>query len=336
MTLGAFLKNSSRIAAKVILAICAAVGALTLSVVFLLITLVVVLAKELPESRHEPSVSEVIKQAGGKDKIAIIPIVGTISAGESSSPLEAQGVSAQETIRLLRHADQDSAVKAVIIRMNTPGGAVVASDEIYQMVKTLRTHKPVIVSMADQAASGGYYIASGATKIVANNATLTGSIGVIAHLPKFSKLYDKLGVEMRTFKSGAFKDIGSADRDVTPEEKQILDTMISEAYDQFVQAIATGRHMDDDKVRSLADGRIYTGKQALELGLVDALGNLQDAISIAEDEAHVSDPTVVEYSGQSFIQSLISGSLSSLLAPLAQFGPLMSANQKFGVYYLMD
>jgi protease-4 len=280
------------------------------------------------------SSQKVISQKG-KDHIAVINLSGEIVQSDEGSGLTSSAmITTDRTVQLLDDVAQDPQVKAVILRINSPGGAVVASDEIYQRVKKLRANKPVVVQMSDMAASGGYYIAAGADKIVANSATITGSIGVIAQFPKLSGLYEKVGVEIRTIKSGKFKDIASPNRDMTSEENVILNSMITEAYDQFVHAIADGRHMDEQKVRELADGRIYTGKQAKANGLVDELGNFDTAVEQAEDLAHISNATLIEYSNESFFESLFQSSVSQFST--AQAVKNLIPHQQFGVYYLLQ
>lgn len=286
------------------------------------------------ELAQEPS-HKILRQ-GGSDKVAVVHLNGEIVENNDNVGLGSatQTVTAKETTQLLEDLSKDTAIKAVVLVIDSPGGAVVASDEIYQSVKKLRAVKPVVVQMVDVAASGGYYIAAGANKIVANPATITGSIGVIAQFPQLAGLYNKLGVQMRTIKSGQFKDIGSSNRDFTPEEEKILNTMITEAYNQFVAAISQGRQMDELQVRQLADGRIYTGKQAKENGLVDQLGGFDDAAQVAQDLAHISNPTLIEYSSQSFWASLFSAQVNSIL-PLSSLQHLVPS-EKTGMYYLLQ
>jgi protease IV len=291
-------------------------------------------------SSSEPAVplplSQKVIESGSSDIVAIVNISGEIGEDTPSNPLGGgvAGVSARRMTRLLDKLADDEAVKAVVLRIDTPGGGVVASDEIYRKVKELRDQKPVVVSMGNVAASGGYYIAAGASHIIANPATLTGSIGVIAQFPELSGLFEKIGLEFRTFKSGEFKDMGSPSRQITPEETAILNTITTQAYDQFVMAIVDGRQMDQAKVRQLGDGRIYTGQQAKDNGLVDQLGTLDDAVAVAGKMAEVSDPTVSEYSDQSFFQALFESKLEGLGlgAQLEQLVPTSHS----GLYYLMD
>jgi protease IV len=289
---------------------------------------------ESPEVGQTPLSQKIIKKAGD-DKIAVIRLEGPISDSDSAGSFAgpSQSVSATRVIKVLDKLAEDDEVKAVILRINSPGGTVVASDEIYRRVRELQKDKVVVASLSDMAASGGYYIAVGANKIVANPATITGSIGVIAQFPKLQGLYDKIGVEMRTFKSGEFKDIGSESRDLTESERQILDSIVKDSYDQFVKTVSEGRNMDEAKVRELADGRIYSGVQAKENGLVDELGDFQTAITTTNDLAKLNNPSVVEYSDQSFFEALLSAQ-----AKRFNFGVNIDGivPQHYGVMYLWD
>ncbi len=320
-----------KLAGKLWVIVTAVLGSLF---IFGIAAIIIFWRHEGPEIPQPPT--QKIIQQNGKDKVAVIHLTGEIiENGESvgfGSP--ANIVTARDTVRLLSEVSKQDDIKAVILVINSPGGEVVASDEIYQAVRKLREKKPVVVQMLDLAASGGYYIAAGANTIVANPATITGSIGVIAQFPKLAGLYDKLGVQMRTVKSGQFKDIGSADRDFTPEETKILQSMIGEAYDQFVKSISVGRNMDEQRVRQLADGRIYTGHQAKENGLVDQLGGFDTAVEQAESMAHISHATIVEFSSESFWQSLFSAKVNNLL-PLSSLQNILSA-QKTGMFYLLQ
>lgn len=305
--------------------------------VFALIGIAVALSSGETSFEGAAPLSQKVIKNGGEDKVALLRLEGPISESESSGGLTgASGsVSSTRVNKILDGLMEDDSVKAVVLRINSPGGTVVASDDIYRKVTALQKKKPVIASLGDTTASGGYYIAVASNKIVANPATITGSIGVIAQFPKLSGLYEKIGLEMRTIKSGEFKDIGSESRDLTDAEKAILNSIIKDSYDQFVAAVSQGRKMDEAKVRQLADGRIYSGKQAKENGLVDELGGLEDAIDLAADTANIEDPTIVEFSDKSFFESLLSSqaeklSISSAVgADLSRIFP-----QEFGVYYL--
>jgi len=214
-------------------------------------------------------------------KIGMIQVVGTIESSEKI---------VKEIIRF-RKAD---AIKAIVVRVDSPGGGVGPSQEIYEEIKVTASAKPVIISMGSVAASGGYYISAPATRIFANPGTITGSIGVIMGFTQYKTLLDKIGLSKFVIKSGAHKDIGSAVREMTDEERGLLQAMIDDVHDQFVTAIAEGRSLDPDKVRKLADGRLFSGRQALKAGLVDELGTLQNAIATAASLAHIDgEPNLV-------------------------------------------
>ena len=184
----------------------------------------------------------------------------------------------------LRDFGEDSQVKAIVIEINSPGGSVGAVQELYAQILKVRadSKKPVIALMGDIAASGGYYLAAACDKIIAHPGTLTGSIGVIFHMTNYEGLMKKVGITAEPIKSGKMKDIGSPTRPMTAEERKLLQALIDEAYGQFLSAVAEGRKMPEEKVRPFADGRIFTGTQALEAGLVDSVGTSIDAIALAK------------------------------------------------------
>lgn len=220
----------------------------------------------------------------------------TLPIGEKVGVVEVEGVivSSKKAIEQLVEFRKDSSVKAIVLRVDSPGGGVGPSQEIYQEVKRAATVKPVVVSMGSVAASGGYYISAPARRILANPGTLTGSIGVIMEFTNWQELLDKIGLGSEVVKSGRFKDIGSPVRPMTDEDREILQTLIDDVHQQFIASIAEGRKMEVDAVRALADGRVFTGRQALQSGLVDELGNLQDAITVAGKLAGIEgDPKVV-------------------------------------------
>jgi protease-4 len=187
-------------------------------------------------------------------------------------------------------------VRAIIVRIDSPGGAVAPSQEIYEAVQRAREKKPVYASMGSVAASGGYYIASAAEKIYANPGTLTGSIGVAMHMRNVQGLLSKIGVDNSIIKSGEYKDAGSPYRKMTPKESRYLQAVSDDIYDQFLEAVAEGRKIDREQAEELAQGKIYTGKKAMELGLVDALGGLGTAIRETGRSVGIPDePNVVSF-----------------------------------------
>lgn len=205
------------------------------------------------------------------------------SFGKRVGVLELSGVieESQPFIRQLRSYKEDDGVLAVVVRVESPGGAVAPSQEIYQALAALRKEKPVVVSMGAVAASGGYYAACGADSVLASPGTLTGSIGVILEFPALEEVLKKVGIRFEVVKSGAHKDIGSPFRPMTEEERRIMQTMVDDVYEQFVEVVSSERGLDPDTVRALADGRVFSGRQALQLGLVDGNGSLQDAVDMA-------------------------------------------------------
>lgn len=237
-----------------------------------------------------------IRVAGNTGTVAIIAINGTIVSGRAGAGLFSTGTGSEEVMEQLRRASRDPAIKAVVLRLNSPGGTAAGAQEIAAEVDRLRkSGRKVVASMGDTAASGAYWIASRADKIVANPGTLTGSIGVIMQTQDLQGLYGKLGINTRTFKSGPYKDMGSPNRPVTPAEQDIFQSMVDDIYDQFLHAVSEGRKMDLDRVRELADGRVYTGRQAQKLGLVDELGNLRDAVRLAGRLAGLGpEPAITE------------------------------------------
>lgn len=206
---------------------------------------------------------------GMGDRVALVTITGQIESSES-------------IVREIRHWSERSDVAAIVVRLDSPGGGVAASQEIFEEIGKARDKgKKVVASMGSVAASGAYYIACAVDTVVANPGTLTGSIGVIMQFPVFEGLMDKVGVRLETIRSGEFKDVGNPGRAITPREEEMLQSVIDNTYDQFVDVVAEGRGIARDSVLSFATGAIFTGEQALDLGLVDVLGDYQDAIDIA-------------------------------------------------------
>ena len=193
----------------------------------------------------------------------------------------------------IKEYTKDNSIKAIVLRIDSPGGAVAPSQEIYEEVKKAVAKKKVVVSMGSVAASGGYYIAAPATKIIANPGTLTGSIGVIMEIPNIEGLMNKIGIKTEVIKSGRHKDIASAFRTMGKEEREILQGVMDNVHEQFMRAVAEGRKINIEEVRKIADGRIFTGEQARTHGLVDDLGTLEDAIKTAATLVGIKEEPVV-------------------------------------------
>jgi protease-4 len=252
-------------------------------------------------------------------KVALIRVEGTI-------------VTADEILKKLKKVEDDKSIKALVLRVNSPGGAVGASQEIYRELKRIRDEykKPVVVSMGNVAASGGLYISLPANVIFAEGGTITGSIGVLIQKVEVKKLADKIGVEVKVIKTGKFKDILNPFRELSPEEKEYLLKLEKDVLDQFKKAVEENRKGKlKVEVEQIADGRILTGRQALEIGLIDRLGNLEDAIGEAGKLAGIKGkPAVVELKKE---QPLVKRLLGTDLKGWNFF----DASTTIGVYYLM-
>ncbi len=227
---------------------------------------------------------------------------GKLQLGEKVAVVRVSGIILDSTsvIEELKEYSNDRSVKAIVLRVDSPGGGVAPSQEIYEEILKIKEKKKVVVSMGSVAASGGYYISAPADVIVANAGTLTGSIGVIMEIPNVSGLMEKIGVETQVVKSGRHKDMASVFKSLTPEEKEILQTVLDDVHDQFIEAVSEARGMEYEVVRKLSDGRIFTGRMAKELGLVDELGNLEDAIILAGKLAGIKGEPEVVYKEKEF------------------------------------
>jgi len=197
---------------------------------------------------------------------------------------------------------KDKKIKAIILRINSPGGGVGPTQEIHREIQKTAETKKVIASLGGVAASGGYYIASAANKIVANPGTIIGSIGVLMEFVHLEDLLEKIGIKFEVLKSGEFKDIGSPHRELTKRDREILNSLISDIQSQFVAAVANGRELALDKVSQIADGRVFSGVKAKELDLIDVLGNFQDAVDVAKDMAAIEGEAILVYPKKSKAQ----------------------------------
>lgn len=277
---------------------------------------------------------EIIIKEGGENKAAVINIAGVIYGDQDLSGVSSSGLVTPSQVSVdIDRALADQSVKVIILNIESPGGEAVASDIIYKKVIEASQKKPVIAYSASIAASGGYYIAAGADEIMMHPGVITGSIGVIMQTSSFEGLYEKLGIENATFKSDRFKDNEEIfDEDPEGQLDQIYQTLVDETYDQFVKAIVDGRGMEESLVRTLGDGRIYSGKQALDNGLIDSIGYYDDLYEKAEDLSGTNNLTIVEYNHFDFF--------SSLFGVQSPVGKLLSKDQdtEYGVkmYYLLS
>lgn len=232
----------------------------------------------------------------GPQKVVVIQVAGEIHTGSGGGSFGPTAGS-RDIVSQLRQAEEDPDVAAIVIRLETPGGGVVASDEIYRATRRVGESKPVVASMGDLAASGGYYVAAATQRIVANPATLTGSIGVIMILPNLEGTAEKLGIRPVVLTAGENKDEGSMFREMDPEERAHFQRLLDEAHTRFIEAVAEGRGVEPDEIRPAATGRAYSGTQAHDLGLVDEFGDLEDAYRAALELAQLDEDRsrLVEY-----------------------------------------
>jgi protease IV len=244
---------------------------------------------------------------GNSEKVAVIYVQGTILTGNVPEGLGY--ATSEEIIENIHKAAADSGVKAIVLRINSPGGSPAAAQEIVEEIKKVQAKGiPVVVSMGDLAASAAYYISAPTDYIIANPSTNTGSIGVIWIFQNMSASYKETGVDYYVAKSGEMKDMGSTWRGLTDKEKEYADSVVMESYENFVTDVSEGRNMPRSEVKTLADGRIYTGTRAKELGLVDGLGNLYDAIDKAAELGGISGEPKVEYMNKASLSKLLLGS----------------------------
>jgi protease-4 len=270
------------------------------------VALVLVLTGVVRERGRIPGV------AFSKDKVAVIELAGIMT---SSHNVGSRAVSARKIIGQLEKYRADDSVKAVVLRVDTPGGTVVAAQEIHGELMRLRagSGKKIVVSMGDLAASGGYYVACAADRVFASPGTLTGSIGVIMQFPNYQGLFGKIGLGTNTIKSGEFKDVGNGAREMSDRDRKLLQGLVDDVYSQFVEAVAAGRRMSPAQVRPLADGRVFSGRQAQQLGLVDELGDLDAAIAAAGKLAGIEGkPEVIRESPRRGIWELIDARMDGI------------------------
>jgi protease-4 len=260
---------------------------------------------------HSPSTDIFAKKEG----VGIIELKGLI-------------VSSEQTLKHITEFRNNPNVKSIVLRIESPGGAVGAAQEIYQEIKRLNKIKPVVASMGSMGASGGYYAALGADSIMANPGTMTGSIGVIVKFPNLEGLFEKIGYKSEVIKSGPLKDTGASNRPLSEEERRLMQDLIDNVYNQFVQDIAEARSMPAENIFELADGRIYSGEQALEVGLIDTLGNFIDAITLAADLGGLDtkDPHLIypKAARRFSLLNLLSNTEQSLVDNFVPLYPILS------------
>jgi protease IV len=268
--------------------------------------------------------------------VAVIDVKGVIVGGKSSDGFGTSGQCySADVIRDIQAASKDASVKAIVLDIDSPGGSVVASVDIYRALMDCK--KPIVTSMGAVAASGGYYVACPSRQILVRPATITGSIGVISEFINAQKLIEKLGVEMQIVKSGKHKDEGGWHRPLNEEELAMYQALIDEAYNDFVGVVALGRNLPEEKVRALADGRIYSGRQAISLGLADAEGDLEQAIKVAGELGGIKgEPRVVHYARPVSFLGTLGGMMQRINRPveLTLLSELLGAAQTPTLQYL--
>jgi protease-4 len=245
-----------------------------------------------------------------ENKIAVVTLEGII---KDPSPVVDQ----------LFEYGKDDSIKAVVLRIDTPGGGVVSSQEIYKAVLALKKKKNVVVSMGSVATSGGYYVACAANKIVANPGTITGNIGVVVHFSNVEELLKKIGLKPSIVKSGRYKDIGSPLREMTRDEKRLIQGVVDDIYDQFLEAVSLNRSISKEQAASIADGKIFTGRQALKMGLVDFLGDKEYAINLAAKLSKIKGKPEVVYPKEKRLKLwkyILKETVSSIVSELRKEG----------------
>jgi protease-4 len=246
-----------------------------------------------------------------KDKVGVVLIEGVLS-------------DSRDTVQQLDKYERDDGIKAIVLRIDSPGGAVVPSQEIYDKILLVKKSKKIVVSMGSVAASGGYYIACAADRIVANPGTITGSIGVIAQFSQIEELLEKVGLKTTVLKAGKYKDVGSPVREMTPSDKALIQDVIDDIHNQFIETVVSNRKIPRQEIEHIADARIFTGRQALETGLVDDLGNMDHAINTAADLAGIEGEPEIVYPAKKrrgLLRYIIRETMSSFLEEFGETGP---------------
>lgn len=263
----------------------------------------------------------IIDEGNPTKKIAVLTVNGTIQdTGNSASLFSSDAYDHQFFMEQLNDVLKDPQVKGVLLKVNSPGGGTNESKQIYDKIKQIQKERqiPIYVSMGSMAASGGYYISAPANKIFANDETITGSIGVIMQGMDYSQFAKKYGIEFNTIKTGPYKDIMSGTRGMTSKDKKLLQGMVDDSYNRFVKVVANGRHMSTKEVKSIADGRIMNGSQAVKAGLVDKIGYSEDALKALKKDNNLGGAEVYEYTAPQDWTSLFSSKLNTMLGGSAE------------------
>ncbi|ATH59845.1 signal peptide peptidase SppA [Staphylococcus nepalensis] len=289
----------------IVLAVVIVLGGVVMSSIS---TVISSLFNEDSSSEMDPFTETVEKEGDATKRIAHLTLNGEIAEGTGGGMFGGSGYNHEAFLKQLDKVKKDSSIKGVLLSINTPGGGTYPSDEIYKKIKEIKQkHKKVYVHMESMAASGGYYIAAPSDKIYAGPQTTTGSIGVIMSNVDYSGLQEKLGVKENVIKSGKHKDIMSSSREMTSEEKDILQSVLDDSYERFVNIVEDGRDMSEEKVKKLADGRIYSAQQAKANGLIDEIGYKDNALKALKKDINAEDAEVFKYSeGGGWFSSLYS------------------------------
>lgn len=269
-------------------------------------------------------------------QVAVIEIKGVIMSGESTGFGTGSSITySEDVIAHIEAAQEDDQIAAIVLDINSPGGGVVASADIHRALQGV--DKPLVASASETAASGGYYIACAADRFVVRPATTVGSIGVILSTVNIEQLAQVLGIEQEVIKSGEFKDQGSLYRDLKPEEREMLQEMVDEAYEDFVQVVMEGRDLSEKQVRAVADGRVFSGRRAVATGFADREGNLDDAVALAGDLAGIEgEPRTIEYGREPSMLDILLSSLAPDDRPdaLTELSALLGRSQRPQLQYL--
>lgn len=293
----------------------------------------------IAEEASSTSTVDVIEKGNMDEKIVTLSLDGVIQDAGNVGLLGGAGYDHTFFMEQLKNIEEDPTVKGVILRVNSPGGGVLESADIYDGLVSIMENReiPVYVSMGGMAASGGYYVSAPATKIFVNQETITGSIGVIMQSLNYAKLAERIGIDFNTIKTGPYKDMMSPNREMRDDERALLQEMVNDSYERFVDIIAKGRDMKVEDVKKVADGRIMNGRQAIEAGLADEFGKYEDVIAAMKEEQSLEDAAVVTYVPQESLRSLFGMKVQQWINPDFEtqlLTKLMSENSAPRMMYL--